>query len=199
MCSKHYLSCLAASARVTSALRPFSAQSCCAWLSTWDGCREKGWWIVDSDAYYDSPKGRYMAYNNTVRDYVATLERAMGPMVPLNKHLLAVAFQLAALRDAFAIAWCVWTRSQHRRLAASCSMMQAGCSNPWTLCWPGRASDGCCLLAGSIFNWPWRHRLLNLRMMPFAWWAGPRSSFPDTVILGRAAPPPGNGSMSCKA
>ena len=68
--------------------------------------------------------------NNTVREYVATLEQAMGPMVHLKKHLLAVAFQLAALRDAFAIAWCVWTRSQHPRLAASCSMMQAGCSNP---------------------------------------------------------------------
>ena len=77
---------------------------------------------MDSDAYYDSPKGCYMAYNNTVRDYVATLEQAMGPMVPLKKHLLAVAFQLAALRDAFAIAWCARTRSHHCRLAASCSM-----------------------------------------------------------------------------
>ena len=88
---------------------------------------------MDSDAYYDSPKGRYMAYNNTVRDYVAMLEQAMGPMVPLEKHLLAVAFQLAALRDAFAIAWCARTRSQHRRQGGPCSMLWAGCSNHWTM------------------------------------------------------------------
>ena len=85
---------------------PFQCAELPCWAQHLGQCREKGWWIVDSDAYYDSPKGRYMAYNNTVREYVATLEQAMGPMVHLKKHLLAVAFQLAALRDAFAIAWC---------------------------------------------------------------------------------------------
>lgn len=60
---------------------------------------------MDPDEYYSDPAARYMAFNNTVLDYVAELEQAMGPMVPLKKHLLAVTFQLAALRDAFAIAW----------------------------------------------------------------------------------------------
>ena len=83
---------------------------------------------MDSDAYYNSPGARYMAYNNTVRDYVAMLEQAMGPMVPLKKHLLAVAFQLAVLRDAFAIAWCAPPCSQHHRPAASCNMMWVSCS-----------------------------------------------------------------------
>lgn len=68
-------------------------------------CREKGWWRVDPEEYYDDPTARYMALSNGVVDYVAELEEARGPMVPLHKHLLAVAFQLAALRDAFAIAW----------------------------------------------------------------------------------------------
>ncbi len=68
-------------------------------------CREHGWWIVDSEEYYADPAARHMAYNNTVVDYVVELEQARGPMVPLHKHFLAVAFQYAALRDAFAIAW----------------------------------------------------------------------------------------------
>lgn len=68
-------------------------------------CREKGWWMVDPEEYYNDPAARYMAYSNGVVDYVAELEEARGPMVPLHKHLLAVAYQLAALRDAFAIAW----------------------------------------------------------------------------------------------
>ncbi|CAL5220947.1 g3049 [Coccomyxa viridis] len=67
--------------------------------------REKSWWLVDPDEYYADPAARYLAYSNSVVDYVAELEEARGPMVPLHKHLLAVAFQLAALRDAWAIAW----------------------------------------------------------------------------------------------
>ena len=60
---------------------------------------------MDPDEYYADPAARYLAYSNSVVDYVAELEEARGPMVPLHKHLLAVAFQLAALRDAWAIAW----------------------------------------------------------------------------------------------
>lgn len=60
---------------------------------------------MDPDEYYADPAARYMAYANNVVGYVAELEEAGGPMVPLHKHLLAVAFQLAALRDAWAIAW----------------------------------------------------------------------------------------------
>ena len=68
-------------------------------------CREKGWWMVDPEEYYNDPTVRYMTLSNSVVDYVAELEEARGRMVPLHKHLLAVAYQLAALRDAFAIAW----------------------------------------------------------------------------------------------
>ncbi len=60
---------------------------------------------MDPDEYYADPAARYLAYSNVVVNYVAELEEARGPMVPLHKHLLAVAFQLAALRDAWAIAW----------------------------------------------------------------------------------------------
>ena len=91
---------------------------------------------MDADAYYDSPRGRYMAYNNTVRDYVATLEQAMGPMVPLKKHLLAVAFQLAALRDAFAVAWCARPCSQHPRQAALCSLIWVVAGTAVGVLWP---------------------------------------------------------------
>ncbi len=60
---------------------------------------------MDPDKYYADPRARYMAYSNSVVDYIAELEEARGPMVSLHKHLLAVAFQYAALRDAWAIAW----------------------------------------------------------------------------------------------
>ena len=60
---------------------------------------------MDPDEYYANPAVRYMVYANTAVEYVAELEAAGGPLAPLHKHLLAVAFQLAALRDAWAIAW----------------------------------------------------------------------------------------------
>ena len=74
-------------------------------MNLYCACREKGWWLVDPDDHYADPTARYMAYGNGVVDYVAELEEVKGPMVSLHKHLLAVAFQYAALRDAWAIAW----------------------------------------------------------------------------------------------
>ena len=46
-----------------------------------------------------------MTYNNDVRDYIAALEsKATTSMSDLFKHFHAMSYQIAALRDAFAMA-----------------------------------------------------------------------------------------------
>jgi hypothetical protein len=65
--------------------------------------REKGWWLLDPVKYYTS-EGGFLTYENTVADFIPQLEQEQGPMVLLHKHLLAAAYQIAALRDAYAIA-----------------------------------------------------------------------------------------------
>ena len=88
-----------------------------------------------------------MAYSNTVVDYVAELEQERGPMVSLHKHLLAVAFQLAALRDAWAIAWSGSTPCQlllllHRMPQPE--LLREDCSSSLQCLSPSRGSS--CLL-----------------------------------------------------
>ncbi len=46
-----------------------------------------------------------MTYDNNVANFIRGMEQSQGPMVLLKKHLLGAAYQIAALRDALAIAW----------------------------------------------------------------------------------------------
>jgi hypothetical protein len=66
--------------------------------------REMGWWLVDAD-HYTSTDRNIMTYDNNVAAFIQGLEEAEGHMVLLKKHLLGAAYQVAALRDALAIAW----------------------------------------------------------------------------------------------
>lgn len=66
--------------------------------------REMGWWLVDADDYTSTDRN-IMTYDNNVAAFIHGLEEAEGHMVLLKKHLLGAAYQVAALRDALAIAW----------------------------------------------------------------------------------------------
>lgn len=66
--------------------------------------REKGLWLIDPEEYYSIQWG-FMTYDNQVAEHIQQLEVEQGQMVLLQKHLLAAAYQIAALRDAYAIAW----------------------------------------------------------------------------------------------
>jgi Tfp pilus assembly protein PilP len=58
---------------------------------------------VDPPEYFQ--EGHLMAYSNEVQEYIAALEaKASTPMSALFKHFHAMSYQIAALRDAFAIA-----------------------------------------------------------------------------------------------
>lgn len=48
---------------------------------------------------------KFMTYDNNVANFIRGMEQSQGPMVLLKKHLLGAAYQIAALRDALAIAW----------------------------------------------------------------------------------------------
>ncbi len=54
----------------------------------------------------DSAQGRFLTYDNNVLEYVEGLNRNAfgGRMVNLHKHMFAVAYQLALLRDMWAVA-----------------------------------------------------------------------------------------------
>ena len=65
--------------------------------------REEGLWKADSADYFAAE--RLLAYRNGVRAYVAALNAAaVAPMPHLLQHFHAMAYQIAALRDAFALA-----------------------------------------------------------------------------------------------
>ena len=63
-----------------------------------------GWWLVDADNYMSTDRN-IMTYDNNVAAFIQGLEEAEGHMVLLKEHLLGAAYQVAALRDALAIAW----------------------------------------------------------------------------------------------
>lgn len=67
-------------------------------------CRSEGWWLLDGPEYYS--QGDYMAYNNGVKEFVAQqVALRQGRKTSLMwQHLIGAAFQLAAFRDAVAIA-----------------------------------------------------------------------------------------------
>lgn len=67
--------------------------------------REMHWWLVDPDNYISAADQAFMTYDNNVREFIQEAEQSEGPMVLLKKHLLGAAYQIAALRDALAIAW----------------------------------------------------------------------------------------------
>ena len=65
--------------------------------------REEGLWLADAPSYFQADQ--LLQYRNDVREYIAALATAAStPMAPLFKHFHAMSYQLAALRDAFAMA-----------------------------------------------------------------------------------------------
>lgn len=66
--------------------------------------REFGYWFNDPDEYYTT--GRYLVYDNHVVEFIKTYNDAVygGRMTDFHKNHLAQAFQLAAYRDALAVA-----------------------------------------------------------------------------------------------
>jgi hypothetical protein len=65
--------------------------------------REEALWLPEAPEYFAAD--RLLAYSNGVADYVAALDAAAAaPLPDLLKHLHAMAYQLAALRDAFGVA-----------------------------------------------------------------------------------------------
>jgi hypothetical protein len=75
--------------------------------------REFGLWTLDPESYY---QGRFLTYDNGVRREVEALAAAhaaagRGRMADFHRHLLAMAWQLGALRDALALARCAHTHT----------------------------------------------------------------------------------------
>lgn len=65
--------------------------------------REEGLWRADPPAYFTA--ARLLAYSSGARSYVTALQAAAArPLPDLLKHLHAMSYQLAELRDAFAMA-----------------------------------------------------------------------------------------------
>ena len=65
--------------------------------------REQGLWLADPPEYFAVE--RLMSYTNDVVEYIGALEATASAQLPLlYKHFHAMSYQLAALRDAFAIA-----------------------------------------------------------------------------------------------
>ena len=65
--------------------------------------REAGLWLVDPPEYFSGEW--FMTYQNDVAEYVDALAaKASSKMPPLFKHLHAMSYQLAAMRDALAMA-----------------------------------------------------------------------------------------------
>ena len=65
--------------------------------------REEGLWRADPPAYFTA--ARLLAFSGGARRYVAALQAAAArPLPDLLKHLHAMSYQLAELRDAFAMA-----------------------------------------------------------------------------------------------
>eukprot|EP00892_Ulva_mutabilis_P012572 jgi/Ulvmu1/9688/UM055_0026.1 len=65
--------------------------------------REEGLWKADPPGYFAAH--RLLAYRSGAREYIDALAAAAAaPMPPLLRHFHAMAFQLAQMRDAFALA-----------------------------------------------------------------------------------------------
>jgi hypothetical protein len=94
--------------------------------------REAGLWRADPPEYYQA--SHLMAYDNDVRAYVSALDAAASaPLEPLFQHFHTMAYQLATLRDALAIAHAL-NRTLVRRLnLASALCLCLGCwKSTWT-------------------------------------------------------------------
>ena len=77
--------------------------------------REHGLWLADPPEYFQADA--LMTYGSDVREYIAALEaQASTPMAALFKHFHAMAYQLAQMRDAFAVA-----RALNRTLVRLCN------------------------------------------------------------------------------
>lgn len=87
--------------------------------------RTAGFWLMDPPSYY--AEGNFMTYENDVVHYInALIAAASEPLPHLFKHFHAVSYQMAAMRDAFAIADSldrVLVRSNHGSL---CLLKRAG-------------------------------------------------------------------------
>jgi hypothetical protein len=65
--------------------------------------REEGLWLADPPTYYSTD--RLLAYTPSATEFVSALDAAAAKRLPdLFKHFHAMSYQLAQLRDAFALA-----------------------------------------------------------------------------------------------
>jgi hypothetical protein len=75
--------------------------------------REHGLWLPDPPDYFKA--SHFMTYDNDVREYITNLDaKASSPLPSLFKHFHAMSYQLAQMRDAFAMA-----RALNRTLVCS--------------------------------------------------------------------------------
>ncbi|KAL4446836.1 hypothetical protein ABPG77_008080 [Micractinium sp. CCAP 211/92] len=68
--------------------------------------RQFGLWLLDGPEYHSPPGARYLTYQNDVRQYIEHLvaTRHGGILPLLQRHIIAMSYQLAQFRDALAVA-----------------------------------------------------------------------------------------------